>query len=124
MQQDMTTGFYTISVLEGGEGALDPLSTSTMEQVRETRSEVLYCFSVLVSLSAPPGTHMFGLRQLRCEVVPRFHRVCRTHIYRFKRGWPSFFSFKSPAAVCSTILPHRSAPPPFHVHSLRFRSQV
>ena len=34
MQQDMTTGFYTISVLEGGEGALDPLSTSTMEQVR------------------------------------------------------------------------------------------
>lgn len=33
MQQDMTTGFYTISVLEGGEGALDPLSTATMEQV-------------------------------------------------------------------------------------------
>lgn len=35
MQQDMTTGFYTISVLEGGEGALDPLSTATMEQVSE-----------------------------------------------------------------------------------------
>lgn len=35
MQQDMTTGFYTISVLEGGEGALDPLSTSTMEQVSQ-----------------------------------------------------------------------------------------
>lgn len=37
MQQDMTTGFYTISVLEGGEGALDPLSTATMEQVRIVR---------------------------------------------------------------------------------------
>lgn len=32
MQQDLTTGFYTISVLEGGEGALDPRSTATMEQ--------------------------------------------------------------------------------------------
>lgn len=32
MQQDLTTGFYTISVLEGGENALDPLSTATMEQ--------------------------------------------------------------------------------------------
>ena len=34
MQQDVAAGFYTISVLEGGEGALDPLSTATMEQAR------------------------------------------------------------------------------------------
>eukprot|EP00752_Nemacystus_decipiens_P007675 g6861.t2 len=44
MQQDMTTGFYTISVLEGGEGALDPLSTSTMEQVEIPLDRVIMAF--------------------------------------------------------------------------------
>lgn len=39
MQQDLTTGFYTISVLEGGKGALDPASTATMEQVRQIETE-------------------------------------------------------------------------------------
>ncbi|CAM9274655.1 unnamed protein product [Ectocarpus sp. 6 AP-2014] len=44
MQQDMTTGFYTISVLEGGEGALDPLSTATMEQVEMPLDRVIMAF--------------------------------------------------------------------------------
>lgn len=47
MQQDVAAGFYTISVLEGGEGALDPLSTATMEQAR------CFCclfFCILVAL--------------------------------------------------------------------------
>ncbi|CAM9555574.1 unnamed protein product, partial [Hapterophycus canaliculatus] len=44
MQQDMTTGFYTISVLEGGEGALDPLSTATMEQVEIPLDRVIMAF--------------------------------------------------------------------------------
>ncbi|CAN0468884.1 unnamed protein product, partial [Ectocarpus sp. 8 AP-2014] len=44
MQQDMTTGFYTISILEGGEGALDPLSTATMEQVEIPLDRVIMAF--------------------------------------------------------------------------------
>lgn len=46
MQQDVAAGFYTISVLEGGEGALDPLSTATMEQAR-------FVVLLLVSLQEP-----------------------------------------------------------------------
>lgn len=34
MQQDLSTGFYTISVMEGEKDALDPRSTATMEQVK------------------------------------------------------------------------------------------
>lgn len=34
MQQDLSTEFYTISVMEGREDALDPRSTATMEQAR------------------------------------------------------------------------------------------
>ncbi|CAM9742109.1 unnamed protein product [Ascophyllum nodosum] len=44
MQQDLSTGFYTISVLEGGEKALDPLSTATMEQVEIPLDRVVMAF--------------------------------------------------------------------------------
>lgn len=48
MQQDVAAGFYTISVLEGGEGALDPLSTATMEQARCLC--VCFFFCIVVTL--------------------------------------------------------------------------
>lgn len=47
MQQDLTTGFYTISVLEGGEGGLDPHSTATMEQARPYFFFFFFCEAYL-----------------------------------------------------------------------------
>ena len=57
MQQDVAAGFYTISVLEGGEGALGPLSTATMEQAR-----CCFCFSFIGY--APGITRSEGRRVL------------------------------------------------------------
>ena len=53
MQQDLSTGFYTISVMEGGTDALDPRSTATMEQVKTCHDR-----------SIPHGSHQGELSLL------------------------------------------------------------
>lgn len=62
MQQDVAAGFYTISVLEGGEGALDPLSTATMEQAR------FFCFVcwLVFRNHLSEGRRVLGFPQAYC----------------------------------------------------------